>query len=163
MVPPGVFSGGGSSMSQRSKPSPPRRNWQLILACACNAGLVGLLFWSRSGSESQAQAPPAPQAGPITQTSAPPPVSATYTQRVVAYIYGNMPITREMLGEYLIARCGAEKLDNLINKCIIEETCKVHNITITPQEIEADLTETVAGLSLNQTEFVERILKIYKK
>src|SRR5262245_23828600 len=43
-----------------------------------------------------------------------------YSRRVVAYIFGNRPITREELGEYLIERVGAERLEFLVNRRIIE-------------------------------------------
>src|SRR5438874_2664672 len=41
-------------------------------------------------------------------------------KRVVAYLYGNVPVTREELGDFLIARGGHEKLELLLNKKIIE-------------------------------------------
>ena len=44
--------------------------------------------------------------------------------RIVAYIYETIPITREELGEYLIARFGTERLDLLVNKRIIEIECR---------------------------------------
>src|SRR3974390_531372 len=34
-----------------------------------------------------------------------------YDKRVVAYIHNNIPITREDLGEYLIARFGAQRVE----------------------------------------------------
>src|SRR5438105_14620031 len=37
------------------------------------------------------------------------------SRQVVAYIYGSIPITREDLGEYLIARQGAERLELMVN------------------------------------------------
>jgi hypothetical protein len=132
------------------------------LAGAGLTGLVGMLFWLRGGAESQAQTPLANRSGPPMQAGAPPAVSEEYARRVVAYIFGNVPITREMLGEYLIARFGADNLELLVNKLIIEEVCKAQNITVTPPEIEAELAESVAGLGVSQNEFVERLLRIYK-
>src|SRR5580692_10686650 len=40
-------------------------------------------------------------------------------KRIVAYVYGNIPVTREELGDFLIMRGGHEKLDLLVNKRII--------------------------------------------
>ena len=44
---------------------------------------------------------------------------------MVAYIYGSIPITREDLGEYLIARKGLDTVELLVNKRIIEHACEV--------------------------------------
>src|SRR5439155_19495468 len=68
-----------------------------VLAAVGLVGAAAVGFWlGRGGPQSAAvAAPPIPPA-------APPP--SDYTQRVVAYIYGTVPITREDLGEYLIAR-----------------------------------------------------------
>ena len=49
----------------------------------------------------------------------------------VAMIYGNVPVTREELGEFLIARGGYEKVDLLVNKRIIEVEAARRNITVT--------------------------------
>jgi len=114
----------------------------------------------RNGSESLAQTQPMYR--PATAPSAPA-VSADYSERIVAYIYNNKKITREDLGEYLITRYGTEKLELLVNKLIIEEACKAQNIDVTSQEIEADLAETVAGLNINQQEFIDKVLKAYRK
>src|SRR5439155_1421117 len=69
-----------------------------------------------------AQTPVAPQPGPAP--------SADYTSRVVAYIYGTTPITREELGEYLIARFGTDKLGLLVNKRIIETACQTRGVEV---------------------------------
>src|SRR5262245_34756609 len=85
------------------------------------AGLLGattLGFWLGQG---------APMPGAFAQQPAPAPAPAAapgqpsdYSQRVVAYIYGSVPITRQDLGEYLIERFGAGRLELLVNKKVIE-------------------------------------------
>ena len=87
-----------------------------------------------------------------------------YAQRPVAFLHGNEAVTREQLGEYLIARLGAEKLPLLINKIIIEEACREKGIEVTPAEIEASLADDLKGMGgITQADFVNRILKQYKK
>src|SRR5262249_30376282 len=83
--------------------------------------------------------------------------SADYSERVVGYIYGNVPITREMLGEFLIARVGVQRLDNLINKLIIEYECRRHGIEVTPVEVEASLQQTLREQKLTLDQFKERL------
>ena len=107
------------------------------------------------GGEAQAQAPDRP----ATASTADPGDSSEYGKRIVAYIYGSIPITREELGEYLIARFGADKLDLLINKRVIEHACAEKHIQVTAAEIEADLDETTSGIHVSRKEFIDKVLK----
>jgi hypothetical protein len=84
--------------------------------------------------------------------------------RPVAYIYGSQVITRGMLGEYLIARQGSERLDLLVNKMIIEEECKKRGIQVTAAEVEASLADDLKGMGvMSQKDFVNQVLKRYSK
>lgn len=101
-----------------------------------------------------------PPASPIPSTEPPPP---TADKRVVAYIYGNIPVTREELGEFLIARGGYEKLELLVNKRIIEIEAARRNITVTPHEVQASLDDDLRSMGLTQADFVKQILPRYGK
>src|SRR5207249_12001612 len=92
--------------------------------------------------------------------SAPPPSA---DKQVVAYIYGNVPVTREELGDFLIARGGAEKLELLVNKKIIEVEAARRNISVTSTEIEAGLNDDLKGLGINKKDFIEHVLPRYGK
>lgn len=83
--------------------------------------------------------------------------STDYSERVVGYIYGNVPITREMLGEYLITRVGTQRLDNLMNKLIIEYECRRQGIDVTPVEVEAALQQTMREQQLTPEQFEHRV------
>lgn len=122
--------------------------------------------------------PPAAYAGPQTPQKAAPPQPAVqqkavppqaaspqpdYSLRVVAYIFNNVPITREELGEYLIARHGHEKIDLLVNKKIIEHSAGQRGVTVTAAEVEAALQEDLKGINVNQKDFVDKVLKQYGK
>lgn len=98
--------------------------------------------------------PPVVPAGGATPAAGP--------VRSVCYIYGNVPITREELGDYLIARGGYEKLDKLVNRRIIEIECTKKGITVTPQEMEALLNEDMKGLSMDRTQFLSQLLPKYQ-
>jgi hypothetical protein len=129
-------------------------------------GLAALtISWGRHGSLSRATANPPvpPQTG--AQQDSPSPAGgppSDYSHRVVAYIYDTTPITREDLGEYLIARMGKDRLVKLVNKRIIEHVCQEKGVEVTPAEIEADLAETVKGLAVNRHDFINQILKNYQ-
>ena len=99
-----------------------------------------------------------------TQLSAQPPASsAPYGKRVVAYIYGDVPITREDLGEFLIERYGAEKVQLLVNKLIIEHACQRRGLTVTRDEIDAALAQDLKDLGVNKRDFIKVVLKNYGK
>lgn len=129
-----------------------------VLAC-------GLGLFTGNGVAQTPAPAPAPAAPPA---ATPEPSAAEYASRPVALIYGNVPVTRQQLGEFLIARGGADKIDLLVNKLIIEHECKKRNITVTPQEMEAALMEDLEGLSASggviaKADFVKAILPRYGK
>ncbi len=82
---------------------------------------------------------------------------------VVAYIYGNVPVTREELGDFLIARGGHEKLSLLVNKKIIEHEAAKRNITVTQIEVEAGLNDDLKGMGITFGDFTKHVLPRYGK
>src|SRR5581483_9832197 len=85
-----------------------------------------------------------------------------YDQRVVAYINENEPVSRHQLGEYLIARGGAEKLELLINRRIIDRACRAANIEVTGGEVESAFAEDLRGVDVDRVRFVREVLKSYR-
>ena len=57
------------------------------------------------------------------------PTPDTSDKRIVAYIHGNIPLTREEYGEHLIQRLGAERIELFVNKKIIERACAAKGIS----------------------------------
>jgi hypothetical protein len=142
---------------------PGKAAWRRM-ALACGAlGVVALAFcWGRWGAMPQAtaQAPGAAVPGTL-------PVSAEtagdYGRRPVAYIY-NTPITREELGEYLIARFGPERINFMVNRRIIEHECQVKGIQVSDAEVEAQLIEDLRIMNCVKIEdFVTTVLRRYNK
>jgi parvulin-like peptidyl-prolyl isomerase len=82
------------------------------------------------------------------------------SRQVVAYIYNSIPITREDLGEYLIARQGADRLVLMVNRRIIEMACQKKGIVVTDAEVDAALAEDLKRMNVPSVkEFVNVILK----
>ncbi|MDY3553579.1 peptidylprolyl isomerase [Gemmata sp. JC717] len=106
--------------------------------------------------------PPGPGLQPQPKNAAPLP-QAEPDRRVVAYIHGNIPITRGDLGDFLIARGGHEKLELLVNKRIIELEAERRKIVLTTVEMKAALEEDVRGLGITKEDFVKHILPKYGK
>src|SRR5262249_2812879 len=82
---------GGSGMTMNG------RRWSAAGLVAIGAVGFALGTWNGHGREAAAQSP-----GGVVPAAA----TSDYSQRVVAYIYDNIPVTREDLGEFLIARYG---------------------------------------------------------
>lgn len=147
-------------MSRRHQPKSNGRRWHLAVAAGCVV-LIPALCWIGAVARQEVQGQQTP-AGTAPAPTAPP-TSSDYAQRMVAVIGDNLPITREELGEYLIARCGTERLENLVNKRIIEEACRIRRIEVTSAEVEAALNEDMSGLGVDRKRFIDQVLKGYKK
>jgi hypothetical protein len=146
-----------------------RWSWGKVLLMASWAGVAGLGFWwGRCAWFAQATAATPAPAAPAQAPVAPPPprpeVSGDYVSQPVAYLYDSIPITMADLGKYLIDRQGADRLDLLINRRIIERACQEKGIEVTEAEIEAALNEDLKDLGgINKLDFVKNVLKRYSK
>lgn len=120
--------------------------------------------WCTSGGLAALVVMAAWHGGPSRMSAAPQaPASEAEAKRVVAYIHNTIPLTRDELGEYLIARLGADRIQSFVNLRIIEHACQQKGIDVTAAEVEAGLAEDLKGLNVNRKEFVDRILKHYRK
>jgi hypothetical protein len=123
---------------------------------------VAAFCWGRLGSSSRVDAQQVqPRATTMGQTIQP---QSDYSRRVVAYIYDNTPVSREDLGEYLIARFGQERVDFLVNRRIVEMACQAKGIFVTDAEVEAQLKAELKDLgNLPVQDFVKQVLKPFNK
>jgi hypothetical protein len=151
-------------MSERKQKSGARWGWRRWLAAAGLGGaVVAAVCWLRwsplrpAAAEAAPPSPPPPAAAPAPAPPDAAPAS-DYASRVVAYCNGG-PVTREMLGEYLIKRYGAQKLELMVNTLIIDAACKARGVEASGAEIEAALMDDLKGLSLNREQFVNNYLK----
>jgi len=144
-----------------------RLSWRkLALGLGCTGAAVAGIVWGRQAMSTDATASPpastttesAPSAAATPQAA---PVSEDWKQPV-AYIHGNMAITREELANYLIARYG-EKLEHLVDSRIIERACRERGITISEKDIDSALNEHLKDLKVNKVDFVQKVLKRYGK
>jgi parvulin-like peptidyl-prolyl isomerase len=145
------------------------RSWRrLAFGLGWASVAAGAFVWGRyaavpkAAAQTPAQSVEKPAESPVLPPIVTGPAS-DFSRRIVAYINGNQPITREDLGEYLIARYGAEKLELLINKRIIEQACQAKGIEVTEAEIDAALADDLKSLTVNRDEFVKQVLKRYNK
>ena len=111
---------------------------------------------------------PLPQPLPLGAT--PPAAAAPVTDpaKPVAYIYGNVTVTHDEFGKYLMDRGGADKLDLFVNKKIIEREAARRGVTVTKLEMEASLQEDIdvagqGGQAIRRDDFVKIVLAKHGK
>ena len=104
-----------------------------------------------------AQGPAPRPAAPGPQPNAPDPNGP------VAILYGNVKVTRGELGEFLMARGGAQRLDLLVNKVIIEAEARRMGVTVTETEMIAAFNSDLEGMSVDKAMFVTKMLPEYQK
>ncbi len=81
------------------------------------------------------------------------------SRQVVAYIYGSIAITRQELGEYLIARQGAERLDLMVAGRIIDLTCQKKGIVVNDAEVDAALAEDLIKMNIPSIKDFVKVLE----
>lgn len=94
------------------------------------------------------------------------PGTPDYDRRIVAYLYRDVPVTREEFGEYLIARFGADRLEFMVNRRIVEIECKKHNIHATDTEVEQRFRQDLNSfgkMPLTEQDFVNNVLRRFNK
>lgn len=82
---------------------------------------------------------------------------------VVAHLHNAKPITREDLGEFLIARMGAEKLEFLVNRRIIDRECASRNVVATDADVDKALEDYLKLLACDKQTFESKFLAQYGK
>ena len=147
-------------MVERDTRRAARRGWLRATLGAGGVGaFVAAVCWAR-------YSPPAPAAAaqtpPAAEAAAAPgrEPAGDYTTRVVAYFGRDGVVTREELGEYLIARRGAGKADLLANRMIIDRACREAGVEVTGAEVEAEMAADLKSLGgVSQADFVKQVLR----
>jgi hypothetical protein len=141
------------------------RNLPMALAL-CGVGAAAF-SWGRwgTGPRADAQTPYPAQPAFNSVTATPGGKASDYSTRVVATLYnGSVPVTREELGEYLIARFGAERLEFVVNRKIVEMECAAKGITVDDTEVRLQLANDLAAFgNIPEKDFVNQILKRFNK
>jgi len=102
-------------------------------------------------------------AQPAAPKKLPSAVTADPNRRVVAYFHNNVPVHRDELGDYLIARGGMEKVELLVNRRMIEVAASRAGVGVTPEEIDAGLEADLVGAKADLAAFTQYIKERYGK
>src|SRR5262249_51260322 len=68
-------------------------------------------------------------------------------------------VTREELGEFLIARYGAEKLNLLVNKRILLAACRERGVSCPEAELDEEVQKHLRRLNVDKDHFAKEVLK----
>jgi hypothetical protein len=125
--------------------------------------LLGIGIWIGHVRESTPLAAQQKNPSPAVATNNTPATDAS--KRVVAYIHGTIPVTREEFGNYLINLYGKDRIDLFVNKKIIEMECAKHNpvVDVTDQEIDALILEDCGRIKISKDDYIRNVLKRYNK
>jgi nucleoid DNA-binding protein len=74
-----------------------------------------------------------------------------------------MAITREELGEFLIQRFGAEKLELLINRHILDQACSERKIDISDAAVDAQFDSDLKAMNMSRQVFEKEMLSKWGK
>ena len=94
------------------------------------------------------QKPPAKPASKPTTQSAVQPVGQTSKLKVVAEV-NNQQIKRNQLAQACLDRYGKEVLESFLNKKLIQQACKQHNIEISEQDVMAEIARMAKKFGLS--------------
>jgi parvulin-like peptidyl-prolyl isomerase len=124
------------------------------------AALLGVGYiLGQLGSDPLAAQPAGKGVVPAAGTAPAGPAAVAGDKRVIAYIYGTTPITREEFGEYLIHQFGKGRVRLYVNRRIIEMAAAKRNIVVTPQEIDAIIDQDCGRLGMNKQQFIKVVLE----
>ncbi|MBY0230571.1 MAG: peptidylprolyl isomerase [Gemmataceae bacterium] len=77
----------------------------------------------------------------------------------VAWLWGTEKVTREELGEFLIARYGAEKLEYLVNRKLIDLECGKRGIAISEEQVEEAVKAHLKPLKMDAAVFEKELMQ----
>jgi hypothetical protein len=99
----------------------------------------------------------------LKRSDAPSADGVALSQQPVAFVYGNTPVTREQLGEYLIARYGADCIELMVNKLVVEKECAQRCITVSEAELGAALKKDIEmSKAASLEDFIKNYLRAHR-
>jgi hypothetical protein len=120
--------------------------------------LLGVGYFVGSLRSDPLAAQPAKGVVPAAGTGPAVSPAAAGDKRVIAYIHGSTPITREEFGDYLIDLVGRDRVRLYVNRRIIEVAAAKRGITVTPQEVDSIIDQDCAKLGMNKADFLKKVL-----
>jgi parvulin-like peptidyl-prolyl isomerase len=122
---------------------------EAVIACGIVAACVA---WRIMAGGTQADAgPPATKPRPAASAPATPP-----GPKLVAIVNGT-EITDEQLAAECLARHGTVVLEAIVNRRIIEQACRQAGVTVSPQDVDAEIDAISRRFNVPKDKYVELI------
>jgi parvulin-like peptidyl-prolyl isomerase len=99
---------------------------------------------------------PSRAAPPVRSSSSAAPNRKQPRAKIVATVNGE-DITREALAKECLRHYGAEVLESLVNKYLIKSECKKQKITVTQQEVSAEIERMATRFSIPVSQWVQML------
>ena len=140
----------------------PNKRWIVVITAILLLGLTvtARVYWLApedataeptpvpKSSNAITQKPTAKTASKPTTQSAARPVGQTSKLKVVAEV-NNQQIKRNQLAQACLDRYGKEVLESFLNKKLIQQACKQHNIEISEQDVMAEIARMAKKFGLS--------------
>ena len=94
--------------------------------------------------------------GSLEADATPPPAAAAAGTKPVAIVNG-VEITADQLATECLGRHGGTVLETLVNRRIIEQACQRQGITVTPQDVSAEIDAMARRFSVPRDKWLEMI------
>ena len=131
--------------------------WKRRLAMLASVGgILGFAMLVRTG-QGDRPAEAAPRVSPPAQERAP--AKAEPPQHDVMAIVNGQDISRQKLAEACVTRHGKKVLESLVNKRLIENHCKKRGITVTSEEIAAEVDRMASRFQLGREQWLAMLEK----
>ena len=108
------------------------------------------LAWRLMTPETSSEAAPPARMQPAAAAQTPP------GTRPIALVNGG-EITADQLAAECLSRHGAVVLETLVNRAIIEQACRRAGVTVTPQDVDAEIEAMSRRFSVPRDKFLELI------
>ncbi len=138
-----------------------RADWKhrfVWLGVACAVLTVAVLIRMTEGDRPAAAAAPAPATSKPSDEDAPLPRPGRPQHDVMALVNGK-DVSRTQLTEACVQRFGEDVLESLVNKRLIANHCAKRNITVTNEEIAAEIDRMAKRFQLGREQWLQMLQK----
>lgn len=141
--------------ASRTAAAPPaarrRRRWAMALIAVLVIGGAAAVRGMMGDTEAGAQSPARSQSAPQRDK----PLRPTPPQHDVMAIVNGEDISRQELAAACAERYGEDVLESLVNKRLIEHHCRNRGITITREEVEAEIDNMAKRFKLGREQWLK--------
>ncbi len=160
---------GNQHTNEPPRPKRPLRRAGWLLSGLVLVGVCVAVRWNWPAGPAAAQSPRGGvrQASAIDRSQPPSPPQAgspggaalAPRKNPVAALVNNDPISREDLAGECLLHYGNEVLESMLNRALIQVSCQSRNITITPQDVDAEIERMARKFQVGKDQWLQMLQK----